>query len=506
MKKLSILLLFSLGYFWLYYTSHAVINFSVTPIVHHIDTQTGATIYKVASLRNNGDTPVDILTTKSDFQANGTTWVPEFVRKSELVYPEQELSTWITLQSAGFTIHPWQTIDVPFIIQVPNNATPGGHYWAVCFKNNSSETSSWWKIPINVDYCSIILLKVDGEIITEAEVSETTINSWNGWGWWESSSPTIQPDDCLIDLTASNYDGKCIDNPLEDLDTAEEETELESAEDVEIDLDDFSINFDTEFINEWNTHIMPEGSVTLIDSEGNQIKWVWKETIKNDEWAKIGEKIVDYLPINDEWWNVLPNQKRKFNVQWKWFPYKWYDEDGNEVIKYWTPDEYYTKNNIDASGYLYPWERVCERINHEKIKALIDVSYINKDWEKVEYSSAKEFYITYKEKYIGINPYFTGCSFLLLLLWIFLWFIFRRKKIICINENCQKKLEKDMKYCPYCRINQEDGRFKKNKVKKKKESKNNKDTEEKSKKKKDEKSKKKKKDKDKKSKKKNKKA
>jgi hypothetical protein len=46
------------------------------------------------------------------------------------------------------------------------------------------------------------------------------------------------------------------------------------------------------------------------------------------------------------------------------------------------------------------WERYSQRIKKEKITALIDLSYKDKKGKKVEFNSAKEFYINYKESYI----------------------------------------------------------------------------------------------------------
>jgi len=33
--------------------------------------------------------------------------------------------------------------------------------------------------------------------------------------------------------------------------------------------------------------------------------------------------------------------------------------------------------------------------------------------------------------------------------------IFRKKKRICINKDCAKKIDKDLKICPYCETKQE---------------------------------------------------
>ena len=452
-KYLLIYILFFSIYIW---NVKANINFSVSPITYSIDTHTGAVIFKTASLRNNSNRTATIVTWKTDFQANWSTWKPDFVRKSELVYPDQELSTWITIEIDQFEIWPKEKKEVNFAIQVPNNATPWWHYWAVCFKDANSNSTNGWNISINIDYCIIILVNVDWEIITKAEVETTKIktkSSWN-WGWWWWWYSNKEKDDCIVDLTKSKYDWNCISEFFEKEDFEDSIADLKLDEDSNTTLDDFVINFETLFINEWNTHLLPEWKIKLVDKNWNQIKWIWKETIKNEHWAKVWEKIVDYLPINDEWWNVLPSQKRIYDIEWKWFPYEWYDENWKNIIKYWSPEEYYTKINIDKRWYIFPWERENERINHEKIKAYIDISYINNDWDTIEYSSAQEFYVDYKEKYIWLNPYAFIIIILIIILLLILWLIFRKKKIICINKECGKKLDKDMKVCPYCETKQ----------------------------------------------------
>lgn len=50
----------------------------------------------------------------------------------------------------------------------------------------------------------------------------------------------------------------------------------------------------------------PTGRVEIRDEDGNTLKSIGKESIKTPEGVYIGEKIVDYLPINDEDGNVLP--------------------------------------------------------------------------------------------------------------------------------------------------------------------------------------------------------
>jgi hypothetical protein len=443
MKLLKFILLF-ISIFSLYsWYSYANINLTVSPIKYEITAHTWSVITKTATLFNYSDQVHLIETWKSDFQANWTTWTPTFVRKSELVFTWQELSSWIDIDTDSFSINPWEKKDINFTITVPDNATPGWHYAWVFFKNNNSETSSWTSIWINIDYWVLILLNIEWDIIEEGEVEDTVITTK-----YSSSRSSIKDNCPIIDLTNSKYDWKCIDDFLTNTDLKDDIENLEKLEISDLELADFNIDFDTSFINEWNTHLKPTWKITLIDEDGKEIKWIWKELVKNEDWSIIWEKIVDYIPVNDNDGNVLPYTKRIFEADWKWFPYEGYDENWKKIIKYWTPEEYYTRQNVEERWFLLPWERVNERINHEKINAVIELWYTNMQWENIEFNSAKEFYVDYKEKYIWLNPYFFIILWFVFLIILLIWLIFRKKKVKCIE--CGKKIDKDMKVCPYC--------------------------------------------------------
>jgi hypothetical protein len=124
------------------------------------------------------------------------------------------------------------------------------------------------------------------------------------------------------------------------------------------------------------------------------------------------------------------------------------DKDGEQIIKYWSPNEYYTKQNTPDSYILNFWERILERTNTKLVTAEIQFAYTDVDGEEVEFNSAKEFHIEYVDTYIGVNKYV-----LLLLsfgsLFIFFFIIAKRKKKKkCIH--CKKVIEKDILICNYC--------------------------------------------------------
>jgi len=464
MKKILKSLILTLFIFILYSNiwnaSDGDISFTVSPIKYEIEASTWTIVTKKAMLFNRTDAIITIFTWKSDFEAKDWTWNPRFVRSNILENTGQELSSWINIEQESFEIWPEEEKEITFTINIPDNATPGWHYWAIFFKNNNSSESSEWQIKINVDYWVLILVNIEGEIIVGWEVEETNIviNSWDWswWGWWYSD---LEIDNCPYwDLTTSYYDNKCIDEideiisviinkePGEDIiDDNEGEVLDNNDENKE---EDFNINFETPFNNTWNTHIKPIWKIKLIDEDWNEIKWIWKESILNEDWAIIWEKIVDYLPINDVWWNVLPDTNRNFESEWKWFPYKEYDEDWTQIIKYWSPDEYYTKQNLDNNKFLMPWERLNERICTKNIKAITEISYTDENWEEVMFNSAKDFYVKYKETYVWINPYVIWFAWIILFFFFIIFLICRKKKVKC--RKCGKKIDKDMKICPYC--------------------------------------------------------
>jgi len=569
LKNLKIITLFFISFFIFYNNSNAnelfnsSINFTISPIKYEIEASTWTTVTKTALLFNRTNKTITINTWKANFEAKNNSWEPIFIKKNSNEYSWQELADWIQVSTWSFDILPNTEKEITFDINIPADATPGWHYWALFFKNSNSWS---WQITVNVDYWILLLITVDWEIEKEWNVKDTEIrSSW--WYWWGN----LKKDDCpLWDFSSSYYDKKCIDN-IKDIIIGNEEKDdiiiddkgniiddkgniivdnegniiddsgniivdnegniiddngniivdnegniIDDSGNIIVDdkdnivddngniivdnegnvidnngniivddkgnivddngniivdskgniidnnnLDnniddkinnDFSIIFSNEFENTWNTHIKPEWEITLFDEDWNQIKWIWEKSILNKDWAIIWKEIVDYLPINDVLWNVLPNTSRNFWIEWKWFPYKAYDDKWNLILKYWSPDEYYSNKNLNKINILYPWNRIIEEQSNKTITAITKIRYTDENWEEIELSSAKEFDINYMEKKIILNPMFFLLTLIVLIIIFFIffiiWLIFKKKKKKCIN--CKRKIDKDVKICPYC--------------------------------------------------------
>jgi len=479
MKYLVLTLSILISFFFFTQHTYSAIDFTLTPIKYELELAPWESITLPASIRNNGTGSVTLPTAASDFQSNWVGWTPSLVRKSELVFPDQELSTWITISSPSVTIPAWEEGSVTFTINVPVTATPGGHYWAVLFKNAGSEWSTSGDIKINVDYGILILVNVSGDVIVDVGIWDPSI-SWGGtgrnrwddsasWTWWtnteeENAEPEDEwwyigtnpeweeiyeyPDSCpLWDFTASKYDGSCFITP-----NSEDNTDTVDSNEPPLFNDEFEVLFQFPINNNWNTHIKPNGKVILKDENWNIIKAIWKEIIANEQGAIIWEKIVDYIPINDQWGNVLPKTQRVFESEWKGFPYKVFDDQGNPIVKYWSPSEYYTQKNKDDAGFLMFWERVSENRTYKKITAEIEMVYYDEQGNPIEFSTAKEFPVQYIQQEVTLNPY---VILALLLLWSGLIFTyFGTRWLIAAKPrpcwSCDEKIKSHWKTCPHC--------------------------------------------------------
>ncbi len=441
------------------------IDFIVSPIKYEINADPWDSITKTAKIINLSPSDANLTSFSANFYSNWTTWAPSFAKDWSVPNPNRELASWISISENSFSVEKWKNRTIDFTINIPSDATPGWHYWAVFFKYN------WWwedwKVSIQADYWVLILVNVSWEIIDNS--NQWQVSVW--WGIWEIEYPeddknvsiigSTEKDDCKIDLTKSDTDGKCVDeeevkdyiDEIKNQITWEsdnwEDNENDNQNNEKSETNNEEIIFNIPFENKWNTHIKPKWEITLKDENWNKIKAISKEEIKNQNWDVVWEKIIDYININPWDWNVLPDSERIFKSDWKWILKLDRDKNWETIIKTQNIDDYFSDLYSTKRNKLYPWERFCEKLETKKITADIKTSYKNYEWKEVEFNSAKELDIKYKKRYVWINPYF---FILLWLLFIFLWLlwiiIFGRRKKKC--KNCKKKIKKDMKICPYC--------------------------------------------------------
>lgn len=166
---------------------------------------------------------------------------------------------------------------------------------------------------------------------------------------------------------------------------------------------DFPIVFETKFKNEGNTHLKPTGRIELIDANGETLKNIGKESIVSPAGAFVGEKMVDYIPVNDGLGNVLPKSERRFESTWEGFGYSELQPDGTRTVKFKNLTDYYADRAAEKRAYLQFYESIHTRTVNKTITANLTLAYEGKDREKKEFRDSKKIEIRYDEQYVGLN-------------------------------------------------------------------------------------------------------
>ncbi|NUJ97687.1 DUF916 domain-containing protein [Candidatus Gracilibacteria bacterium] len=393
------------------HTFGAEIDVTVSPVRYELTSDTGSSVTKSIKIINNSEEAVNLNINAKDCNTFNNSGTPKCFPPEQNTNMRRTLAPWISSFPETINIPARGEENITLTINIPSDANPGGHYGALFFSYGNSSTNS--TINTIKEVGVILLLHVNGEVEVEAEIKDIFIQvNGGGDGKGAKDNTDISLKETILNFIHTNL-----------LKDNKEENDEKNEDDEKI-----TIDFGVTFENTGNTHIKPKGEIILEDEDGNVIKRVGEETIKNEDGIIIGKKIVDYIPINDEDGNVLPGSERVFSQDWKGFPYKKIDEDGEISIDYKSFSDYYTEKNLKDKDMLMMREQVKEREKTEKMKAKINIKYKGKDDEDIDFNSAKDFDITYKEQYIGINWLVVGPIGFVVFIFFIILVAKRRKK------------------------------------------------------------------------------
>lgn len=389
MKSISQILL-GVSVFFLSLTSTFAAGITISPLKFEMTVQPGVQKSDVIKLTNNTDGPITLYSSKEDFVAGDETGRPKFVASKDQTSETYSLANWIRIENENLTLAKGETREVRFTVQAPANAEPGGHYGAVFFSPGVAGQS---QVSVVQRLGVLLLVNVPGNVEVRGEMTKFTAGT---------------KDDKEVFSESSSFDA-------------------------------FPIDFQTQFENAGNTHLKPLGKIELVDENGEILKNVGKETIVNDKGAFAGEKMVDYLPINDTFGNVLPKSKRTFDSVWQGFGYQELQEDGTKLVKFKDLTQYYADKTKQT--YLQFWQSVHTRSVDKKITANLSLSYEGKDGQKKDFKEAKTFSVRYDEQYVGMNYW----MILLVLLIIASGFYYVKVAAPKSRERLKKQLLEEMK-------------------------------------------------------------
>ena len=145
---------------------------TVSPPLIEIDANRGDVINQVLKVRNEEAVPVTYYLSAERFVASGEQGEPQFVGE------DVGLATWIKFNVDSIVVPAGQTIEVPFSINVPNYAGPGGQYAAIFLSTlPPSAAKGGSQVTIASKIGTLVLVKIAGEIKESAQVAEFSAGS-----------------------------------------------------------------------------------------------------------------------------------------------------------------------------------------------------------------------------------------------------------------------------------------------------------------------------------------
>ncbi len=221
------------------------LSVTVTPPMFQLTIGPGESWSSNIKVVNNNTYDVTYAPQVVDFEAQGESGQGKFVPLIESFASEprstNSLGSWIELSTEPFTIKAGKSADVPFTVHVPENADPGGHYAAIMIGPKEEDSATGSHMRVSSFVTSLLMVRIKGDIIESGRIREFTTDK-----------------------------------------TLYQKPEA---------------NFALRFENTGNTHLRPQGTITLYNMWGKE-----RGQVLINESSNFG--------------NVLPRSIRKFEFAW----------------------------------------------------------------------------------------------------------------------------------------------------------------------------------------------
>ncbi len=139
----------------------------ISPPNFEISVDPGETVAQQIRVSNRGDTAIPITMQVAGFRPAGQGGQVELTEEEQA---EFGILTWTTVDPSEFLLGPGEETAVTFLIDVPEDAPPGGHYMSVLAKVGSAGTAEG--VVVGQRIGSLVLLRVAGEVVEQAQVAE----------------------------------------------------------------------------------------------------------------------------------------------------------------------------------------------------------------------------------------------------------------------------------------------------------------------------------------------
>jgi hypothetical protein len=149
-----------------------LVSLSVTPTLFEMSANPQQAWNSSVKVINNNPQELVVYAQVVNFAPQGETGQGKFVPVFESETHGATLAEWISITSEPFTIAPEQSVSIPFNVQVPPDAAPGGHFAAILIGTQPPDSAGGYQVKTSQIVTSLFFVRVAGDVVEEGVVRE----------------------------------------------------------------------------------------------------------------------------------------------------------------------------------------------------------------------------------------------------------------------------------------------------------------------------------------------
>jgi hypothetical protein len=167
--------------------AQTILPLTVAPARQELLVDPGEETAVIIKFLNRGDTPVSGPLKTADFIVENNEGSPTFIDSETSIPSRFAAASWVNLLYDRITIAPKDTVTIQAKIKVPQDASPGGRYFAIFFEPGGKITEgpgeeTEAETPVTIRLAGLVYLRVAGPIEENAYLTQLTVPHFLEYG------------------------------------------------------------------------------------------------------------------------------------------------------------------------------------------------------------------------------------------------------------------------------------------------------------------------------------
>ena len=151
------------------------LSLSVTPTLFEMSAAPSQVWDSAVKVINNNPYELTVYASVVNFAPQGETGEGKFVPVFEEVTNGSTLAEWITISDAPLVIPPEKSMQIPVRVEVPPDATPGGHFAAILVGTRPLDADASFQVRTSQLVSSLFFVRIAGDVEENASIREFRI-------------------------------------------------------------------------------------------------------------------------------------------------------------------------------------------------------------------------------------------------------------------------------------------------------------------------------------------